>query len=281
MNLNVKYKALLYEYLKDNLKESKNTIKGFLTKKMVSVNGKIITKYDYEVKEGDSIIIGNNVIDAFNKEFKIIYEDKDIIVVDKPSGLLTISTSKEKEKTLYSILSNYVKKDNKNNKIFVVHRLDKDTSGVIIFAKNEKIKEYLQSNWNENAIRKYVAICHGNMKDKDVIKLKLKTSDSNMTYVSPNGELAITEYKKISGDNNKSYVEINILTGKKNQIRVSFSHIGNPIFGDKKYGIKDDAKRLMLHANSITLKEYNGKKNIEFNSKPSREFNYFKKGDNK
>ena len=158
MNLNVKYESILYDYLKDNVKESKNTIKGFLSKKMVSVNGKIITKYDYEVKVGDMITIGNNKIDAFNKELKIIYEDKDIIVVDKPSGLLTISTSKEKDKTLYSILSSFIKKENKNNKIFVVHRLDKDTSGVIIFAKNEKTKVYLQNNWNDNAIRKYIAI---------------------------------------------------------------------------------------------------------------------------
>ena len=279
MNIKVTKESLLYDYLKENINESKNTIKGFLTKKMVNVNGKIITRYDYKVKVGDVITIGNNVIDAFSKEIKIIYEDNDIVVVNKPSGLLTIASLKEKERTMYSILSSYVKKENKNNKIFVVHRLDKDTSGVIIFAKNEKIQNKLQSNWNDNSIRKYIAVTHGSINDKGVIKLKLKNSNTNQTYVSENGELAITEYKKIDGNDKYSLVDINILTGKKNQIRVSLSHIGYPILGDKKYGIKDDAKRLMLHASSIILKEYKDKKNIEFKANIPRDFNCYKKVD--
>ena len=281
MKLEVDKESILYDYLKDNVNESKNTIKGFLTKKMVNVNGKIITRYDYKVKSGDIITIGNNVIDAFKKEIKIIYEDEDIIVVDKPSGMLTIATLKEKEKTMYSILSNYVKKQNKNNKIFVVHRLDRDTSGLIIFAKNEKIKNKLQDNWNENTIRKYNAVVHGEINNSGSIKLKLKNSNSNMTYVSNDGELAITEYKRLDGNSKSSYIEINILTGKKNQIRVSFAHIGNPLYGDKKYGIKDNSKRLMLHASYIELKEYKDRKNVIFKSNIPRDFNFYKKEDNR
>ena len=275
--LNVKEESTLYEYLRANLKYSKNTIKGFLTKKMVTVNGKTITKYDYPLHKGDTIVIGNTFIEAYKKEIDIIYEDRDIVVVNKPSGLLTIATEKEKERTLYSIVSNYVKEEDRRNKIFIVHRLDKDTSGVVVFAKNEKIKNELQSNWNENVKRKYVAIVHGNTKDEDTIKLSLKESNSGNTYVANGGDLAITKYKKIASDDNYSYVDIEILTGKKNQIRVSFAHINCPLLGDKKYGVKDDARRLMLHAYKLELTNPINKKKMEFLADTPKEFKYYKK----
>ena len=275
----VKKESILYDYLRNNLNESKNTIKGFLVKKMVSVNGKIITKYDYKLRVGDKIEIGNKSISTnYNKDIDIIYEDSNLIVVNKPSGLLTIATEKEKEHTLYNLVSSYVKENNKNNKIFIVHRLDKDTSGVVVFAKNEKIKNDLQNNWNKIATRKYIAIVHGKTKDKGSIEVSIKESkDGSHSFIANGGDKAITKYELLASNDEYSYVDIDILTGKKNQIRVSFAHIGCPLYGDKKYGIKDDSKRLMLHAYKLDLINPIDNKKMTFVAKTPKEFNYMKK----
>ena len=276
-NLIVKEESILYDYLRNNLNESKNTIKGFLVKRMVSVNGKITTKYNHNLHIGDRIEIGNRKIETNNKDIDIIYEDKDLIVVNKPSGLLTIATEKEKDRTLYNMVSSYVKKSDKNNKIFIVHRLDRDTSGVVIFARNEGIKNKLQTAWNDIATRKYIAIVHGKVKDSDTIEVHLKENKMGNSYIDKSGDLAITKYKKVAGNEDYSFVDIDLLTGKKNQIRVSFAHIGCPILGDKKYGTVDDSKRMMLHANRLELINPITNKKMIFETKIPKEFNYYKK----
>lgn len=233
------------EKLIDYLKQFKN-YKTLLKNGSVLVNDKIITRYDYMLKINDEV-----TINKYNKskDIKIIYEDKDIIVVDKPYNLLTISNGREI--SLYNLVSEYVKKNNKNNKIFIVHRLDKDTSGLIVFAKNRKIKNYLQNNWNK-VERRYLALVKGITKDCDTLKNYLQENKNNFVYVSSTGALAITEYKKIKEINKNSLLDINIKTGKKNQIRVQLSNIGHPILGDKKYG-NNDYKRLCLHAYKLVL----------------------------
>ena len=233
------------ERLIDYLKQFKN-YKTLLKNGSVLVNNKIVTKYDYVLKINDEV-----TINKYNKskDIKIIYEDNDIIVVDKPYNLLTISNGKEI--SLYNLVSYYVKKNNKNNKIFIVHRLDKDTSGLIVFAKNTKIKNYLQNNWNK-VERRYKALVSGVTKESDILKNYLKENKNHYVYVSNNGVLAITEYKKIKEINNNSLLDINIKTGKKNQIRVQLSNIGHPILGDKKYGT-NNYKRLCLHAYKLVL----------------------------
>lgn len=184
-----------------------------------------------------------------SKKLKILYEDKYIIVVDKPYNLLTISTEKEKERTLYHYVYEYLKK--KNNKVFIVHRLDKDTSGIVLFAKDEKTKLYLQDNWDKFR-REYVAIVHGNVKEKNgVIKNYLNETKTHLTYVvnDTNGKLAITEYEKILSNKKYTLLRLVLKTGRKNQIRVGLSHMKHPIVGDKKYGIKKDPiNRMALHA---------------------------------
>ena len=270
-------KSILYDYLRENVKESKNTIKGFLTKKMVKVNGKIITKYDHPVNVKDVIEIGNNYADKYNV-IEILYEDDDLLAVYKPGNLLTIATMKEKEKTLYKMVSDYVKKDKRNNKIFIVHRLDYDTSGIVVFAKNEKIKNLLQDNWNENVIRKYIAIVHGKTDIEKTIKLKMKESNDGLSvYVDKTGDDTITIIKRMKCSNIYSYLDVEIKTGKKNQIRLALSHIGNPIVGDKKYGIKDDAKRLMLHAYYLSFNHPITNKKIILKSNVPRAFKYIYK----
>ena len=182
-------------------------------------------------------------------KIKILYEDKYLIIVEKPANLLTIATINEKENTMYHRILLYLKK--KNQKVFIVHRLDKDTSGLLIFAKNEKIKKYFQDNFDK-VTRKYMAIVEGTLEKKqDTIKSYLKETKTNLVYVSNDktGKLAITNYKVILEKNNYSLLDILIKTGRKNQIRVQLNSIGHSIAGDKKYfKTRKKANRLYLHA---------------------------------
>ena len=199
------------------------------------------------------------------KKLKILYEDKYIIVVNKPSGLLTIATSKEKNRTLYHEVYEYLKQKNKNNKVFIVHRLDKDTSGIVVFAKDIESKSFLQNNWDKFK-RNYVAVVEGYTKDKDVLKNYLMETKTHLTYIvnDNKGKLAITEYEKILENNKYTMLSINIKTGRKNQIRVQLSNIGNPIVGDKKYGNGfNPIKRMALVANTIEFTHPITKKNIK------------------
>ena len=184
------------------------------------------------------------------KDLIIYYEDKSIIIVYKDGGLLTINNDKN-EKNLYSTVFKYLHK--KNQKIFVVHRLDKDTSGIVIFAKNLKIKEYLQNNWDKVS-REYIAVVHGNIKDEGCIESYLKETKSLFTYSTndkKNGKYSKTIYKKICYNNKCSLVKLILSTGRKNQLRVHMSDNKTPILGDKKYGIKDGYRKMMLLANKV------------------------------
>ena len=188
------------------------------------------------------------------KKLDILYEDKFVIVVNKPSNLLTVATDREKDRTLFSYVFDYLKQKNKNNKVFIVHRLDKDTSGIVILAKDEKTKFYLQDNWNKFK-RNYVAVVNGKIeKQKGVLKSYLQETKTHLTYSvnDKNGKLAITEYEKIIENKEYTMLSLNLKTGRKNQIRVQLADMGNPIVGDKKYGIKKDPiRRMALVANTL------------------------------
>lgn len=184
-------------------------------------------------------------------KLKILYEDKSIIIISKPSNLLTIGTNKEHNNTLYRKVSEYVKKQHKSNKIFIVHRLDKDTSGIIAFAKTEPVKRILQRNWDKTK-RKYVALVEGKVTKGDTIKNYLAETKTLKTYITNDkkiGKLAITKYKPIKGNKEYTLLDIEILTGRKNQIRVHMQSINHPIVGDKKYNSKKNPiRRMCLHA---------------------------------
>lgn len=184
-------------------------------------------------------------------KLKILYEDKSIIIISKPSNLLTIGTNKEHNNTLYRKVSEYVKKQHKSNKIFIVHRLDKDTSGIIAFAKTEPVKRILQRNWDKTK-RKYVALVEGKVAKGDTIKNYLAETKTLKTYITNDkkvGKLAITKYKPIKGNKEYTLLDIEILTGRKNQIRVHMESINHPIVGDKKYNSKKNPiRRMCLHA---------------------------------
>lgn len=213
------------------------------------------------------------------KKLDIIYEDKKILVVNKPAKMLTISDGKT-DNTLYSMAREYIKKQHKSNKIFIVHRLDKETSGIVLFAKNEQLKKNLQDNWNNIAKREYIAILEGNLKkNSGIIKQYLLEGKTHKVYVSKNnkGEYAETHYNVMNRTKNNTVVKVNIKTGKKNQIRVAFASLGYPIIGDKKYGSKTNLiKRLGLHASKLVIK-IDGKEKEFQASLPDCFTNYCKK----
>lgn len=200
----------------------------------------------------------------------ILHEDQDIIVVDKVSGLLTMGSDRERQKTAYQHLTHYVKKGNPRarNRIFIVHRLDKDTSGVLVFAKTEKAKIFLQTEW-QNFSKKYVAAVEGKLAEKEGIIESYLTENSIhrvFSVTNPNkGKYAKTGYKVIRESNHFSLLEIKLYTGRKNQIRVHFAENGNPVAGDKMYGVKGmGVKRLALHAATLTIQHPHTKKEMTF-----------------
>ena len=186
------------------------------------------------------------------QKLKIVYEDKYLIVVNKPHNLLTIATEKEKLRTLYHEVLTYEQKKHKNNRIFIVHRLDKETSGLVIFAKSQEIKETLQNNWDE-VKRYYVALLEGKVEKSGEIKSYLKETKTLYTYSTndKSGKYAETSYVRVKSNKQYSLLKINIKTGRKNQIRVHMKDNNTPILGDRKYGKKDGYRKMMLLANEI------------------------------
>ena len=269
----VKENEILIEFLKKMFSNlSKNSVKSLLHNEKVFVNGNMTTKYNYELNIGDVVEIREKVA----KNIDIIYEDKDIIVINKPSGLLTVATEKEKNKTAYHLVMEYLKKKNKNNRIFIIHRLDKDTSGIIMFAKNERAKHLYQDNWNDIVKKRgYYAVIDGKMENKEgTIKSYLK-ENGNMVYSvkDRSGKLAITEYKVLKERKNISLLDINLKTGRKNQIRVHMKENKTPILGDLKYGEKSKLiNRLALHAYKLELINPVTKKLLTFEINMPNEF---------
>ena len=276
MKLKVKENGELLSYLYDNLDMPKKKIKQYLTHGSIYVNNVKTRQYNYPLINGMEIVIDTDNKNKKVLPFDIVFEDDNIIVVNKPAGLLTIATAKEKEKTLYHIVSDYLKSNNHSARVFVVHRLDKDTSGIVVLAKNESIKRQLQDNWNEYVtLREYVAVVHNKLKNKSGrIVQNLKETKTNLVYVTKkdDGKEAITNYNVVKENDKYSLVSINIETGRKNQIRVAFASLGNAILGDTKYGIKDDFKRLYLHANRLKMYYPVIKKDILFETANPVEF---------
>jgi tRNA pseudouridine32 synthase/23S rRNA pseudouridine746 synthase/23S rRNA pseudouridine1911/1915/1917 synthase len=213
------------------------------------------------------------------KGLEILYEDKDIIVVDKPAGLLTVGTANNKTNTAYYKLTDYVRKGNSKSRsrIFIVHRLDQSTSGVLVFAKNEEAKFRLQSHWKDTE-KKYVAVVYGQLaKKEDVITSYLAESKVFIVYSTPDttkGKLAHTAYKVLKESRQFSLLEINLLTGRKNQIRVHLADKGHPVVGDRKYGKPKDAfRRLALHSKSISFKHPHTGRQMTFETRMPNYFN--------
>ena len=252
---------------------AKNKVKTLVKLGYIYINGKSIRKLPYIVNVDDEIIIDDSV----KSDLGIIYEDNNYLIINKPNGLLTISTSnsnKYNENTLYREVREYL--NNKHEYAFIVNRIDKETSGIVIFVKYEWLKKKLQDNWNDIVKkRKYIALVSGKISKSGRIDNYLyedKLTFSHSTNVG--GKRAITNYIPIKYNNKYTLLDINIETGRKNQIRVHMSEMKHPIVGDKKYYSKDNSfKRLMLHHYEISLINPIDNKLITFKSKIPNEFN--------
>lgn len=240
---------------------SRNAAKSFLANRQVLVNMKLATQYNMELNPGMTVYVsrGKGQREYKNKFFDIVYEDAYIIVIEKKSGLLTIGTDREKERTAHAYLNEYVRQTNRNGRVYIVHRLDRDTSGLLVFAKDEKTKKKLQDNWKDIVKeRKYVAVLSGDMeKDSGTVTSWLMENKVYVTYSSPlknNGDKAVTHYRTIKRANGYSLVELELETGRKNQIRVHMNDLHHPIVGDEKYGDgSNPIGRLALHAFKLSF----------------------------
>jgi tRNA pseudouridine32 synthase/23S rRNA pseudouridine746 synthase len=193
------------------------------------------------------------------KGLTVLYEDKDIIVVEKPCGLLSIGTDRDKSRTVHTILNDYVRKGNPHsrNRVYIVHRLDRETSGILILAKSEAAKTFLQGHWQETD-KRYLTVVYGSLTPKAGTISSYLTENSAFTvYSTPDpklGKLSHTEFRVLKESKGFSLLEIHLLTGRKHQIRVHLSEKGHPVVGDRKYGKGNDAyATLALHASSISF----------------------------
>lgn len=188
----------------------------------------------------------------------IVHEDRDIIVIDKPAGMLTMASDSEKARTAYAALTDYVRKGNPKSphRVFIVHRLDRETSGLVLFARSEQAKRTLQERW-ESTTKVYAAAVHGRMdKPAGTVISHLVESGVHKVYATTDtslGRMARTEWRVVRDNGKFSLLDVTILTGRKHQIRVHLADLGHPIAGDRKYGVRDDASRLALHARSLTF----------------------------
>ena len=276
----VKEPCELLDFLLETFKsQSRNSVKSLLSSRKVSVNGAPVTQYNFQLVPKDVIYINATAIKRKARgNLPIIYEDDEIIVINKPSGLLSVASDNEKSSTAYRMVADYVQQKDKHNRIFVVHRIDEDTSGVLMFAKNSKIQEALQDKWNDIVKKRgYYAIVEGHMpKASDTIKTYLKKNSQNLMYSSKkagDGQLAITHYKVIKESNDYSLLDVNIDTGRKNQIRVHLGEKGHYIIGDDKYGEPaNPLKRLGLHAYELDLIYPSNGKLLKFKAPIPKEF---------
>lgn len=237
----------------------RTTVKELLKHNQIAVNGVPVTQFDAPLRGGDTVQV--NLTREFrvfyHRRMQLVYEDDDIIVVNKGYGLLSMGTDKIKDGTAYSIVRDYVKWQDPRNKVFIVHRLDRDTSGLMMFAKNEAAKETMQHNWNNMVLnRKYLAVVEGTVEQNEgVVRSYLAETSQYEVYSTENpdeGQLAVTRYRTLKNKNGYTLLEVELDTGRKNQIRVHMKDIGHPIAGDRKYGAKSSPiRRLALHAQTL------------------------------
>ena len=277
----VAQETTLLPFLLDTIKgKSRNNIKSLLSRKLVAVDGHPTSQFDTPLRPGQTVTILS--VSAPRQDalpFPLLYEDEHLIVVNKPAKLLSVSNEKEKTRTAYHIVTDYVKTQHIDNRIFVLHRLDRDTSGVLMFARDPETKELFQSRWNEIITRRgYVALVEGcPKKERDTIRSFLVETKTHMIFSGdpgPGAKEAITNYEVIKSGNGYSLLDISIDTGRKNQIRVHMKEMGCPVAGDKQYEARTNPiDRLCLHAGELSFNHPATGKPMTFKAKTPRDFN--------
>ena len=291
---------------------AKSSVKQLLGQRRVKVGNAVQTRHDFELKPGDVVTVssGRGNSQLTHPKLKIVYEDDDLIVVNKQPGLLTVATAPgSKETTVMSILRAYVKKQNARANIYVVHRLDRETSGLLVFARSEELQHYMREYWRELVTeRTYIALAEGVLEPREGKITTWLTEDKRnaVVYSSPvddGGDIAITNYKVLktsttpphpspqgresgsrhfsslegrSGGVTYSLVELHLETGRTNQIRVHLASKGCPVVGDRKYGHGNENSpidRLCLHAKVLAFIHPVTEKTVRFESPVPKEFN--------
>lgn len=253
--ITVKDNAPLLEYLINNVSESRSKLKATLQGRGIAVNGRMVTQFDYQLKAGDKIIISRHKKqNQFKSRYvKIVYEDRWLVVVEKNIGILSMAAG-HSSLNVKSVLDDYFLKSRQKCRAHVVHRLDRDTSGLMVYAKDIETEQILEHNWHQIVYdRRYVAVVSGEMEqDNGTIANWLKDNKAYITYSSPTdngGKYAVTHFQVLNRTTEHSLVEYKLETGRKNQIRVHSADMGHPVCGDVKYGNGDDPlHRLCLHA---------------------------------
>lgn len=253
--ITVKENAPLFEYLINNVSESRSKLKATLQGRGIAVNGRMVTQFDYQLKAGDKIIISRHKKqNQFKSRYvKIVYEDRWLVVVEKNIGILSMAAG-HSSLNVKSVLDDYFLKSRQKCRAHVVHRLDRDTSGLMVYAKDIETEQILEHNWHQIVYdRRYVAVVSGEMEqDNGTIANWLKDNKAYITYSSPTdngGKYAVTHFQVLNRTTEHSLVEYKLETGRKNQIRVHSADMGHPVCGDVKYGNGDDPlHRLCLHA---------------------------------
>ena len=272
---------LLEFLLKTFSSQSRNSVKSLLSSHRVSINGAPVTQFNFKLTPKDVVIITKNPIKKkIRHNLPIIFENDEFIVINKPSKLLSVPSDNEKGSTAFRMVNDYLQQKDKHNRAYIVHRIDEDTSGVLMFAKSEKIAHLLtdKDNWNQLVTKRgYYAIVEGVMENKSgTVKSYLKKNSQNMMYSSKkpgDGQLAITHYKVIKGNDKYTLLDVDIDSGRKNQIRVHMGDLGHHIIGDDKYGEPaNPIKRLGLHAYCLELRHPVSGKLLTFKAPMPKEF---------
>lgn len=260
----IKEPAELLAFLTEKeVRKSRNAVKSLLTHKQIKVNGKLVTQHNYQLTKGDKLqVMKYNQARKRNplKGLSIIFEDEYLIVVEKESGTLSIATDKEREKTAFNILNQYVKsKGDKEDRIYLIHRIDREMSGLMVFAKDPETQAVFHKNWDKVVTRyNYIAILEGQLDPpQGTIKSWLTENKNYVVFSSSsnNGGLeAITQYKTLDANKHYSMVSFDLVTRRKNQIRAQMNQMKHSIVGDRKYGAKGNPiKRIALHGEEMTI----------------------------
>ncbi len=272
----------LLPFLLERVKGSRNQIKSMLARRQVSVAEKCTTKFDYALHPGQTVRIAAPQREEVALPFEVLYEDDEIIVINKPVGMLSIATDTEKQQTAYRMVSDRVKREDPQNRIFIIHRLDKDTSGVLMFAKSEAVKRVYQEKW-ESIItcRRYLAVTEGVPEEKSgTIHSWLRETSAHQVYSTnhpiKDGKEATTRYKVLEERGGSALLDVTIDSGRKNQIRVHLGDIDCPVTGDRKYGAGPSVvERFGLHAVELSLRHPVTGKEMTFRTSRPKEFQRF------
>ncbi len=260
--------------------KSRNNVKSLLSRRLVAVDGAPVSRFDTPLAPGQQVsILSSSAPRADALPFPLLYEDERLIVVNKPAKLLSVATDKEKIRTAYHIVTDYVKARRVDDRIFVIHRLDRDTSGVLMFARDPETKELFQSRWNDIITRRgYLAVVEGTPTPaQDTIRSFLVETDTHLSFSGQPGKgakEAVTNYQVVKSGSGYALLDISIETGRKNQIRVHMKEMGHPVAGDKQYGARTNPiGRLCLHANELSFTHPATGEQVTFKAKMPRDFN--------